>query len=187
MPDHEDVRGPDRAALREEIARLQAEAERLRMGRGGADPEQVARLRAQVGQLAAQNDRLASTLRDARDQIVALKAEVDRLAQPPNTFGVYVGPAEDGTVEVVSSGRKMRVALSPSVPLEELRARPGGHAQRGVQRRGRPEVRDAPARSSSSRTSSTTTGRSWWRTPTRSASSSWPGRCGRRSCASGTP
>ncbi|HVN11856.1 MAG TPA: proteasome ATPase [Kineosporiaceae bacterium] len=120
MPDHEDVRGADRAALREEIARLQAEAERLRMVRGGADPEHVARLRAQVGQLAAQNDRLASTLRDARDQIVALKAEVDRLAQPPNTFGIYVGPGDDGTVEIVSSGRKMRVAVSPSVPLEEL-------------------------------------------------------------------
>ena len=75
MPDHEDVRGADRAALREEIARLQAEAERLRTVRGGADPEQVARLRAQVGQLAAQNDRLASTLRDARDQIVERQAE----------------------------------------------------------------------------------------------------------------
>ena len=85
--------GPRRAALRDEIARLQGEAERLRSAGGGADPEQVARLRAQVSQLAAQNDRLASTLRDARDQIVALKAEVDRLAQPPNTFGVFTsGP-----------------------------------------------------------------------------------------------
>src|SRR4051795_3059106 len=120
MTDHDDSRRSDRA-LREEIARLQAETERLRAVRGGADPEQVARLRAQVGQLAAQNDRLPSTLRDARDQIVALKAEVDRLAQPPNTFGIYVGPAEDGTVEVMSSGRKMRVAVSPSVTLEDLR------------------------------------------------------------------
>src|SRR3954454_19687847 len=119
MTDHDDSRGSDRA-LREEIARLQAEADRLRAGRGGADPDQVARLRAQVGQLAAQNDRLASTLRDARDQIVALKAEVDRLGQAPDTFGIYVGPAEDGTVEVMSSGRKMRVAVTPSVPIEEL-------------------------------------------------------------------
>ena len=90
MPDHEDDRGSERAALREEIARLQAEADRLRARRSG--PRARGALRAQVGQLAAQNDRLASTLRDARDQIVALKAEVDRLAQPPNTFGIYVGP-----------------------------------------------------------------------------------------------
>src|SRR4051794_18002462 len=119
MTDHDDSRRSDRA-LREEIARLQAETDRLRAGRGGADAEQIARLRAQVGQLAAQNDRLASTLRDARDQIVALKAEVDRLAQPPNTFGIFVGPAEDGTIEVVSSGRKMRVSVSPTVPVAEL-------------------------------------------------------------------
>ncbi len=121
MTDHDESRRSERA-LREEIARLQAETDRLRGGRGGVDAEQLARLRAQVGQLAAQNDRLASTLRDARDQIVALKAEVDRLAQPPNTFGIFVGPAEDGTVEVVSSGRKMRVSVSPTVPVAELHA-----------------------------------------------------------------
>jgi proteasome-associated ATPase len=110
------------AALRVEILRLQDEVDHLRSVRGGAvDAEQLSRLRAQVAQLSAQNDRLASTLRDARDQIVALKAEVDRLAQPPNTFGVYVGPGEDNTVEIVSSGRKMRVACSPSVDSETLR------------------------------------------------------------------
>jgi proteasome-associated ATPase len=109
------------AALRAEILRLQDEVDHLRTIRGGAlDVEQLSRLRAQVAQLSAQNDRLASTLRDARDQIVALKAEVDRLAQPPNTFGVFVGPVEDGTVEIISSGRKMRVACSPSVDLEVL-------------------------------------------------------------------
>src|SRR3954451_2100939 len=113
---------PDPAGLRSEIARLEAELERVRSLRGGqGDFEQVTRLRTQVSQLATQNDRLTSTLRDARDQIIALKAEVDRLAQPPNTFGVFVGTAEDGTVEVISAGRKMRVALSPSVEVETLR------------------------------------------------------------------
>ncbi len=90
-------------------------------------PEQVARLQSQVSQLATQNDRLASTLRDARDQIIALKSEVDRLGQPPNTFGVVLStaPGEDdeagGTVEIFTSGRKMRVGLSPSVGAESLR------------------------------------------------------------------
>jgi len=120
MTEHDGANGSEGDALRSEIARLQAEAERLRSTRGGADLEQVARLRAQVSQLATQNDRLASTLRDARDQIVALKTEVDRLAQPPNTFGVFVGPVEEGTVEVLSAGRKMRVAVSPSVEVDEL-------------------------------------------------------------------
>ncbi|HEY6798485.1 MAG TPA: proteasome ATPase [Kineosporiaceae bacterium] len=110
-------------ALRAEIARLEGELERVRGLRGyPGETEQVARLRAQVSQLATQNDRLTSTLRDARDQIVALKAEVDRLAQPPNTFGVFLTTGEESTADIVSSGRKMRVAVSPSVDLDALRA-----------------------------------------------------------------
>jgi proteasome-associated ATPase len=68
-----------------------------------------------------QNERLASTLREARDQIVALKEEVDRLAQPPSGFGVFLAPAEDGTADVFTGGRKMRVNISPNVELDELR------------------------------------------------------------------
>ena len=97
--DHEEIRGADRAALREENARLQAEAERLRTVRGGAGTEQVARLRAQVGQLAAKNERLATTLRDARDQIIDSQGGGRRPGQPPDTYGMFVGPAADGTVE----------------------------------------------------------------------------------------
>jgi proteasome-associated ATPase len=109
------------ASLRSEITRLQHEVDRLRAARDAAAPDEVARLRAQVAQLANQNDRLASTLRDARDQIVALKAEVDRLAQPPNTYAIYVGAGEDdGTADVITSGRKMRVSVSPSVEREQL-------------------------------------------------------------------
>jgi proteasome-associated ATPase len=112
----------DARALREQIARLESELERVRSMRGyPGEAEQIARLRAQVSQLANQNDRLTATLRDARDQIVALKAEVDRLAQPPNTFGVFMAAADEGTADVISSGRKMRVAVSPSVELTDLR------------------------------------------------------------------
>jgi proteasome-associated ATPase len=69
----------------------------------------------------AQNERLAGTLREARDQIIALKEEVDRLAQPPSGFGVFLGACEDGTADVFTGGRKMRVNVSPNVELEELR------------------------------------------------------------------
>ncbi len=117
--------GLDEAGLDEEIAR---EVDRLRMVLGGGsdvcggpDIYQVARLRAQVAHLSTQNDRLASTLRNARDQIVALKAEVDRLAQPPNTCATFMGADEDGHIFVASSGRKMRVACAPSVEVGHLR------------------------------------------------------------------
>jgi len=109
-------------AFDNELARLRAEVERLRSSRPApGDADQLARLRGQVNTLATQNDRLATTLRDARDQIVGLKAEVDRLAQPPNTFGVFVADTGNGTVELISSGRKMRVSVSPSVEVETLR------------------------------------------------------------------
>ena len=68
-----------------------------------------------------QNERLATTLREARDQIVALKEEVDRLAQPPSGFGVFLNANEDDTCDVFTGGRKMRVNVSPNVELGELR------------------------------------------------------------------
>ncbi len=82
------------------------------------------RLRESEGTLngvTAQNERLAATLREARDQIVALKEEVDRLAQPPSGFGVFLQANEDDTCDVFTGGRKMRVNVSPNVELPELR------------------------------------------------------------------
>jgi proteasome-associated ATPase len=82
------------------------------------------RLRETEGSLngvTAQNERLAATLREARDQIVALKEEVDRLAQPPSGFGVFLNACDDETADVFTGGRKMRVNVSPNVELSELR------------------------------------------------------------------
>ena len=82
------------------------------------------RLREAEGSLngvTSQNERLAATLREARDQIVALKEEVDRLAQPPSGFGVFLNACEDDTADVFTGGRKMRVNVSPNVELSELR------------------------------------------------------------------
>jgi proteasome-associated ATPase len=82
------------------------------------------RLREAESSLAAltgQNERLAGTLREARDQIVALKEEVDRLAQPPSGFGVFLQATADGTADVFTGGRKMRVSVSPGVELAELK------------------------------------------------------------------
>ena len=71
--------------------------------------------------VSSQNERLASTLREARDQIVALKEEVDRLAQPPSGFGIFLAACEDTSADVFTGGRKMRVNVSPNVDLKELR------------------------------------------------------------------
>ncbi len=71
--------------------------------------------------ITGQNERLTATLREARDQIVALKEEVDRLAQPPSGFGIFLEAVEDGSADVFTGGRKMRVSVSPGVELSELK------------------------------------------------------------------
>jgi proteasome-associated ATPase len=68
-----------------------------------------------------QNERLVSTLKEAREQIVALKEEVDRLAQPPSGYGSFLTAHEDGTVDVFTGGRKLRVTVSPAIEIETLR------------------------------------------------------------------
>ena len=83
--------------------------------------ERVASLQAELAATGVRNDRLAETLREARDQIVALKEEVDRLAQPPSGFGVFLERHDDDTVDIFTGGRKLRVAVSPEVELDELR------------------------------------------------------------------
>jgi proteasome-associated ATPase len=83
--------------------------------------ERLREAEASLATVTGQNQRLADTLREARDQIVALKEEVDRLAQPPSGFGVFLEACEDGTVDVFTGGRKMRVSVSPAVDLDSLR------------------------------------------------------------------
>ncbi|HEU5006229.1 MAG TPA: proteasome ATPase [Jatrophihabitantaceae bacterium] len=82
--------------------------------------DRLAEAQSRVAALSDRNDRLAETLREARDQMVALKEEIDRLAQPPSGYGVFLDAFEDGTVNIFTSGRKLRVAVSPEVPVENL-------------------------------------------------------------------
>ncbi|AWK07848.1 proteasome ATPase [Streptomyces spongiicola] len=83
--------------------------------------ERIVELQTNLAGVSAQNERLANTLREARDQIVALKEEVDRLAQPPAGFGVFLQTNEDGTADIFTGGRKLRVNVSPGVEPEGLR------------------------------------------------------------------
>lgn len=69
----------------------------------------------------SQNERLASTLRDARDQITSMKEEIDRLAQPPAGFGVFLQHNDDDTIDIFTGGRKLRVSVSPAVDAASLR------------------------------------------------------------------
>ncbi|MFT4199665.1 proteasome ATPase [Gordonia sp. (in: high G+C Gram-positive bacteria)] len=79
-------------------------------------------LQERVENLSARNAKLLETLKEARQQLVALREEVDRLGQPPSGYGVLqsVYP-DDSTVDVFTSGRKMRLTVSPNLDVTEMR------------------------------------------------------------------
>lgn len=69
----------------------------------------------------AQNEKLASTLKAERGRLETFREEVEKLSQPPASFGVYLGTNDDGTVDVVSAGRKMRVNVAPDIDPSRFR------------------------------------------------------------------
>ncbi|TVT06425.1 proteasome ATPase [Amycolatopsis bartoniae] len=82
--------------------------------------QRLAEASERIAQLTERNSKLVETLREARGQLLALREEVDRLAQPPSGYGVFVEAFEDGTVDVFTAGRKMRVSVSPAVEVDTL-------------------------------------------------------------------
>jgi proteasome-associated ATPase len=118
--------GPSDPASVAEFSRLNEEIEHLR-SRVADSPRRLRSLEERLletkGQLAkavAQNEKLSYTLREAREHIATLREEVDKLSQPPSAYGVVVGKNDDHTVDVLTSGRKMRVALHPDIDHELL-------------------------------------------------------------------
>ncbi|MET0317310.1 MAG: proteasome ATPase, partial [Rhodococcus fascians] len=115
---------PDSAAARAELEELRAEAASLRrqLGGLGESPERVRELESRIDSLSLRNSKLMDTLKEARQQLIALREEVDRLGQPPSGYGILMAVHEDDTVDVFTSGRKMRLACSPNVESSSLAA-----------------------------------------------------------------
>ena len=82
--------------------------------------ERLLELKGQLAKESAKNERLTTTLNEARTSIAALRIEVDKLSQPPSAYGTVVGRNDDGTVDVLTSGRKMRVNLHPEIDVDAL-------------------------------------------------------------------
>jgi proteasome-associated ATPase len=69
----------------------------------------------------AHTQRLAAALREARDEIAALREEVEKLTAPPATYGVYLSANGDGTVNILAQSRKLKVNLHPAIKAETLK------------------------------------------------------------------
>ncbi len=111
----------ERERLREQVAVLEADVAALRQRLQEAPKrvrtleERLLETKGQLAQAVSQNEKLTYTLREAREHIAALREEVDKLTQPPNAYATVLGLNDDGTVDVFSSGRKMRVAVHPDL------------------------------------------------------------------------
>ena len=113
-------------SLRLQIRQLEEETALLR--RRLADPggqvklleEKLSDTRARLTQAVGQNERLASALKEVREQIVALKEEVEKLSQPPSGFGVFMTTNDDGTIDVMTGGRKLRVNVATEIDPKSL-------------------------------------------------------------------
>ncbi len=83
--------------------------------------ERLLEVTGQLSHALSQNEKLTFTLQQAKENIAALREEVDKLTQPPSAYGTFLQVNDDGSADVFASGRKMRVALHPSLVAEELR------------------------------------------------------------------
>ncbi|MDT5345982.1 MAG: proteasome-associated ATPase [Mycobacterium sp.] len=121
-PDLSDEDAAELEELRREAAILRAQLENAVGSQSIADsPRDVHQLEARIDSLAARNSKLMETLKEARQQLLALREEVDRLGQPPSGYGVLLFAHEDDTVDVFTSGRKMRLTCSPNIDVKSLR------------------------------------------------------------------
>jgi proteasome-associated ATPase len=62
-----------------------------------------------------QNERLVGMLQETRQQVTLLREEVEKLTAPPSGYGVFLGLNHDGTVNVFTGGRKLRVNVHPQI------------------------------------------------------------------------
>ena len=104
-----------------EINRLTAEVERLKervaepSHRIRALEARVIELKGELARSISRNERLSGTLREAKEQIESLRDDIERLTATPNTYGVVLLQNDDGSFDVLSTGRKFRVTVGPDV------------------------------------------------------------------------
>ncbi len=114
------------AALRRRVADLEAEIDDLKRRLRDAPrrlhdlEERLADSQQRLARAMAQNEKLSSVLEEAREQLSVLRAEVEKLTTPPNAFGTVLQVNEDGSVDVMTGNRKLRVAAQPNIEVKQL-------------------------------------------------------------------
>ena len=116
----------DAAQLRKVVSALEEEVSFLRRrlreapGRSEELEAELARAQDRLDRVVGQNDKLSALLEESREQLGVLREEVEKLTQPPNNFGTVLNVSEDGTVDILTGNRKLRVSAQPSVEVKKL-------------------------------------------------------------------
>lgn len=82
--------------------------------------ERLLEVKGQLSRAVSHNETLTRTLQETRSQIATLREEVAKLSKPPTAYGVIHDRNDDGTVDVVVNGRKMRVEVHPDIEIDEI-------------------------------------------------------------------
>ena len=83
--------------------------------------EKLKETKSLLSKAASENQNLVNLIQETRSQIAKLKTEVEKLSQPPSGYGVFLSKNPDGTVDIQSAGRKLRVEMHPDLTEIELR------------------------------------------------------------------
>ena len=85
------------------------------------DTDQRLSLERRVVSLEEKNGRLTSALTAARTELIRLQGELADVSRPPQTLATFVRafPAAR-QIEVVTGGKRMRVAVSPKLDVTDL-------------------------------------------------------------------
>ncbi|MEX2394278.1 MAG: AAA family ATPase, partial [Actinomycetota bacterium] len=82
--------------------------------------ERLREIQGRLVQSLQQNERLVGMLQETRQQVALLREEVEKLTAAPSGFGVFLGINHDGTVNVFTGGRKLRVNVHPQIDGKAL-------------------------------------------------------------------
>ncbi len=107
-------------ALEEEIAVLRRRT-REAPARVEELETELSRMRERLDRAMSQNDKLSAVLEEAREQLGVLREEVEKLTAPPNNFGTVLQLNDDGTIDIMTGSRKLRVAAQPNVEVKKLK------------------------------------------------------------------
>lgn len=82
--------------------------------------ERLLEVKGQLSRAVSHNETLTQTLQETRAQIATLREEVAKLSKPPTAYGVIHDRNDDGTVDVVVNGRKMKVEVHPDIDVDVI-------------------------------------------------------------------